>query len=78
MSGGLKKRSLNLAGHATSVALEPAFWAVLEQMAEARGVVLTRLILEIDAERRDQLLASALRVAALDWARQQPPETDQV
>jgi predicted DNA-binding ribbon-helix-helix protein len=64
----LKKRSLLLAGHATSLALEPEFWAVLEAMAEAEGLSLAGLIARIDAERGMSLLASACRVRALRWA----------
>jgi predicted DNA-binding ribbon-helix-helix protein len=64
----LRKRSLLLAGHATSLALEPEFWAVLERMAEAEGLSLAGLIARIDAERGMSLLASACRVRALRWA----------
>jgi len=65
--GGLRKRSINLAGHATSLALEPAFWEVLEQMARDRRLALAGLVGEIDAGRGDQPLASACRVEALRW-----------
>jgi predicted DNA-binding ribbon-helix-helix protein len=65
----LKKRSLLLAGHATSLALEPEFWAVLESMAAAESLSLAGLIARIDAERGMSLLASACRVRALRWAR---------
>jgi predicted DNA-binding ribbon-helix-helix protein len=61
----LAKRSVNLAGHATSLALEPEFWAALEALAAARGLRLSALIAEIDAGRGSQPLASACRVAAL-------------
>ena len=61
----LIKRSLNLAGHATSLALEPEFWAVLEAMASTRGLRLSALVAEIDAGRGARPLASACRVAAL-------------
>ena len=64
----LKKRSLLLSGHATSIALEPEFWAVLEEMAKARGSSLAGLIVAIDAERAGRPLASACRVAALAFA----------
>jgi len=64
----LRKRSLQLAGHRTSIALEPEFWAVLEEMAKARGASLAGLVLRLDAERGDRPLASACRVAALAWA----------
>jgi predicted DNA-binding ribbon-helix-helix protein len=64
----LKKRSLLLAGHATSLALEPEFWAVLDAMAAAVGLSLAALIASIDVERGQSLLASACRVRALRWA----------
>jgi predicted DNA-binding ribbon-helix-helix protein len=64
----LRKRSLQLAGHRTSIALEPEFWAVLDEMAKARGASLAALILRIDAERGERPLASACRVAALAFA----------
>ena len=63
----LRKRSVNLAGHATSLALEPAFWEVIDLMAAERRLTLAGLIGEIDAGRGDQPLASACRVAALRW-----------
>jgi predicted DNA-binding ribbon-helix-helix protein len=65
----LAKRSLSLAGHATSVALEPEFWAELEEMAAERGGSLAALLMEIDAERGERPLASACRLAALAHAR---------
>jgi predicted DNA-binding ribbon-helix-helix protein len=62
----LVKRSFSLAGHRTSVALEPEFWDVLGQEAAARGVTLAALVAELDAEREpERPLASALRVFAL-------------
>jgi predicted DNA-binding ribbon-helix-helix protein len=61
----LRKRSLVLAGHATSLALEPEFWAALEALAAARGVSLARLVGEIDQGRGGRALASACRVTAL-------------
>jgi len=64
----LKKRSVLLSGHATSIALEPEFWAVLDGMAAARGTSLAALIVSIDRGRGDRPLASACRVAALRFA----------
>jgi predicted DNA-binding ribbon-helix-helix protein len=64
----LRKRSLSLTGHTTSLALEPAFWAVLAKMAAEGGRSLTSLVAEIDAGRQAEPLASACRVAALAWA----------
>jgi predicted DNA-binding ribbon-helix-helix protein len=69
---GLRKRSVNLSGHATSLALEPEFWAALEAMAARRGLSLAALIGSLDAQRGARPLASACRVAALlqaqDWS----------
>jgi predicted DNA-binding ribbon-helix-helix protein len=64
----LRKRSVSLAGHATSLALEPEFWAVLERLAAARCQSLAGLIGVIDAGRGERSLASACRVAALGFA----------
>jgi predicted DNA-binding ribbon-helix-helix protein len=62
---GLEKRSLAIARHRTSVALEPEFWAALEAMAQRRGMALAALVAEIDAAKPAGSLASALRLAAL-------------
>ena len=60
------KRSVTLAGHRTSVALEQAFWDEIDQLAKRRDVPLARLINEADQNRDpDQNLASALRLIAL-------------
>lgn len=63
----MEKRSLSIAGHRTSIALEPEFWAVLEQMAAHRGLSFAALIKSIDETRDSTNLASAARVAALAW-----------
>jgi predicted DNA-binding ribbon-helix-helix protein len=63
----LRKRSFRLAGHRTSIALEPEFWVAIEAAAQRRGISLTALVGEVDASRSDPALplASALRVFAL-------------
>jgi predicted DNA-binding ribbon-helix-helix protein len=66
----LQKRSLKLAGHKTSIALEPDFWAALEEMAATRGIPLAALIREIDERREGNNLSSAVRVEVLRWAKQ--------
>ena len=66
---GLRKRSVLLSGHATSIALEPEFWAVLDEMAQARAISLASLIGLIDEARGPSGLASACRLAALKFAR---------
>jgi predicted DNA-binding ribbon-helix-helix protein len=59
------KRSVTIAGHQTSISLEPLFWAALESAAAARALPLNALIAEIDALRimadDPPNLASALR-----------------
>lgn len=68
--GALKKRSMRIAGHRTSLALEPEFWAALERIVRARGQTLPVLIAEIDHSRAkdvaDGSLASAVRVFVLE------------
>ena len=61
----MQKRSLTIAGHRTSIALEPEFWAALEALAAAQEMRLTALIEEIDRSREGPNLSSALRVAVL-------------
>ena len=46
-----KKRSVLIAGHQTSISLEPMFWQALEAAARERGCPVNRLVAEIDAER---------------------------
>jgi predicted DNA-binding ribbon-helix-helix protein len=63
---GLAKRSFSLAGHRTSVALEPAFWDALVEIATENGQSLSALVAATDTARDPgRPLASALRVLAL-------------
>ncbi len=73
--GSLKKRSINLAGHATSLALEPEFWAVLQSTANADRISIAALIQRIDAGRGERPLASACRVFALLQAQGEHADT---
>lgn len=62
---GPVKRSVTIAGHETSVSLEPLFWRALEDEARSRTLPLSALVAQIDALRIAQTdppnLASALR-----------------
>ena len=49
--GSPTKRSVTIAGHETSISLEPLFWQSLEQAAEAERLPVNALIARIDAER---------------------------
>ena len=64
----LSKRSVLLSGHATSVALEPEFWAVLDAIGEHLNLTKAELLIRIDAWRGRRPLASACRILALQWA----------
>lgn len=64
----LKKRSVTLSGHATSVALEPEFWAVLDSLATQKGLSQAGLLVWIDETRGRRSLASACRILALQTA----------
>lgn len=61
MSQRLVKRSVTIAGHATSVSLEPIFWEALKRAAEEEREPLNALIARID-EARTINLSSAIRV----------------
>ncbi|QFT76527.1 hypothetical protein FIU90_03120 [Erythrobacter sp. THAF29] len=60
------KRSVEIAGHKTSISLEPVFWDMLRDAAEEEGVPINALVARIDAERiradTPPGLASAIRV----------------
>jgi predicted DNA-binding ribbon-helix-helix protein len=62
---GPVKRSVTIAGHETSISLEPIFWRALETAAAARVLPLSALVADIDAVRITAVdppnLASALR-----------------
>lgn len=70
---GPVKRSVTIAGHATSISLEPVFWTALERAAADRAIPLNALIAEIDVLRiagdDPPNLASALRTWLLDTFR---------
>jgi predicted DNA-binding ribbon-helix-helix protein len=67
------KRSVEIAGHKTSVSLEPLFWELLRQAAGEEGIPLNALVARIDAERiiaeSPPGLAGAIRLwLAARWA----------
>lgn len=65
----LKKRSVLIAGHATSVSLEAVFWDELRLIADDRKLSLNALVAEIDSQRQGNL-SSALRVFVLRHLRE--------
>ena len=65
MSGTIKKRSVEIAGHRTSLSLEEVFWRALKRIAARDGVSINRLIERIDRERGGNL-SSAVRIYVLE------------
>jgi len=72
---GPAKRSVSIAGHATSISLEPVFWAALGEAAAEMGLPLSALVARIDAERIEAddpaNLASAIRVWLFERVRRE-------
>lgn len=60
----MKKHSVMIAGHATSISLEDAFWEELKACAQRKNMPVSTLIAQIDAQRTEPL-SSALRVYLL-------------
>ncbi len=60
------KRSMTIAGHQTSISLEPLFWDALKRAAESRALPVNALVAQIDVQRLDSEtpcgLASAIRL----------------
>jgi predicted DNA-binding ribbon-helix-helix protein len=59
------KRSLVVAGHATSVSLEEPFWSALRELAAGEGLSVAALVARVDQQRSGANLSSALRVHVL-------------
>ncbi|PJB70523.1 MAG: aryl-sulfate sulfotransferase [Alphaproteobacteria bacterium CG_4_9_14_3_um_filter_47_13] len=61
----MKKHSVKIQGHATSISLEEEFWTAIKQLATAQKRNLTDLLAEIDRKRGAHNLSSAIRVYIL-------------
>jgi predicted DNA-binding ribbon-helix-helix protein len=66
------KRSLSIAGHRTSISLEPEFWQALTFAASAKHQSVAALVADIDKVRGNRNLSSAIRVWLLLQA---PPQS---
>lgn len=62
----MKKHSISIRGHRTSVSVEDEFWQVLNAIAAERNLSLNALITEIDIARGRQNLSSAIRLHVLN------------
>ena len=69
----IKKRSIDIGGHKTSVSLEEAFWQELKAIASNRGVGVSEVIAEVDGRRAVANLSSALRVYVLETLQRADP-----
>ena len=65
------KRSIEIAGHKTSISLEPLYWELLKQAAQAEALPINALVAQIDAERIlapvPPGLAGAVRLWLVAW-----------
>ena len=67
MKSPVVKRSIVVAGHKTSVSLEEAFWNGMKEISGLRNMTLSELVGEIDSNRQQGNLASAIRLFVLDY-----------
>ena len=65
--GTPKKRSVLIAGHQTSISLEPVFWSALEAAARERGCPVNALVAQIDVARLDADEPPNLTSAIRQW-----------
>jgi predicted DNA-binding ribbon-helix-helix protein len=66
MKSPVVKRSIVVAGHKTSVSLEEAFWNGMKEISGLRNMTLSELVGEIDNNRQQGNLSSAIRLFVLD------------
>ena len=69
MKSPVVKRSIVDAGHKTSVSLEEAFWNGMKEISGLRNMTLSELVGEIDGNRQQGNLSSAIRLFVLDYFR---------
>ena len=65
MNQAIKKRSVEIAGHRTSLTLEAAFWRALKRLAAQDRISINKLVERIDRNRQGNL-SSAVRVYVLE------------
>ncbi len=65
MNQAIKKRSVEIAGHRTSLTLEAAFWRALKRLAAQDRISINKLVERIDRNRQGNL-SSAVRVYILE------------
>ncbi|PLW75530.1 ribbon-helix-helix domain-containing protein [Cohaesibacter celericrescens] len=70
----MKKHSVTIAGHRTSISLEDEFWTGLKSLAASRNKSLADIIRQIDRDRGANNLSSAIRISVLDHYKAQIPD----
>nr|WP_319513525.1 ribbon-helix-helix domain-containing protein [uncultured Cohaesibacter sp.] len=69
----MKKHSVTIAGHRTSISLEDEFWQGLKLLADSRNKSLADIIRQIDKDRGRNNLSSAIRISVLDYYKSRIP-----
>ena len=78
MKSPVVKRSIVVGGHKTSVSLEEAFWNGMKEISGLRDMTLSELVGEIDSNRQQGNLSSAIRLFVLNFYREQVGEQHDV
>jgi predicted DNA-binding ribbon-helix-helix protein len=65
----VKKRTIVIGEHKTSVSMEEAFWRSLKEIAAHEGVPITRIVSRIHVERQNANVSSAIRIYVLEHYR---------
>ena len=69
----LKKHSVTIAGHRTSISLEACFWRHLRIIADESGISVNELVRQLD-EARSGSLSGAIRVFILQTLEKKSPQ----
>lgn len=67
----MRKRSVNILGHQTSISMEEEFWDALKDIATREGLSINKLIANIDDARENNNLSSAIRIHVLRKAQEE-------
>lgn len=70
----MKKRSIRIGGHPTSITLEEPFWEALKELSDRQNKTVSQLVAEVDESRGNANLSSALRVYILNCFRNKSPD----
>ncbi len=63
----MKKRSISIAGHRTSIALEDEFWILVQKISVDMDLSIPKLLELIENQKKSNNLASAIRLYVLDY-----------